>query len=103
MLIGNVPKQPDEKFPVTADFAADMSLDGDSLTGVVTKVTRKQPQPEVDSSAAIKDGAPTISGTKVTQKVKLGADGETHRIEFEVTTTLGKILEAEIDLYVKEV
>ena len=82
-VIGSLRKQPDEKFPVSANFLSDLTPDSDTISGVTTKVTKTSVTPNVDSSANLKDGAPTISGTKVIQKLKDGVDKEVHRLEFE--------------------
>lgn len=98
-VVGKVIKQPDEQFAISADFAAEL-VDSDSISSVVTKVTNVATG--VDSSSTIKDGAPTIAGTIVTQKVKAGSDQETHRVEFEIATALARVYEAEIDLFIQE-
>jgi hypothetical protein len=94
-------KQPDEKFPITVNFAPELDKDSDTISSIVTKVTNLATS--ADSSTEIKDGAPSATTKKATQGVKGGGAGERHRIEFEITTTLGKKFEAEVDLHVVEV
>ncbi len=80
-----------------------MALESDTISAVTTKATKTSVTPNVDSSTEINDGDPTISGTKAIQKLKGGASDEVHRLEFEIETTLGKLLEAEIDVHIEEI
>ena len=97
--IGTTPKRPDEKFPITADFV-DLLDDAETIDTVNTTITDLADG--ADASSAMKDGVPAISGTKTVQKVKAGEDGHTYRLEFEITTSGGKTLEGERDIYVEE-
>lgn len=85
MIVGQLVKQPGETFPVTEDFAGDLET-GEGIASV--EVTAKNYGTLDSSSGTVLTGAPAIStdGTQVSHMVTAGSHGQTHIIQFHVTT-----------------
>ncbi|KKK64326.1 hypothetical protein LCGC14_2985330 [marine sediment metagenome] len=100
-IVGNAPKQPAETFPITVDFEKDLDA-AQSETLSLAVVTSKNEATGVDSSSTLLSGAPSVSGSKATQQIKAGADGEDHLVQFRATTNLANVFEAEVRVLVRE-
>jgi len=99
MILGSVPKQPNETFPIFVDFVRRLAT-GETLS--TRTVTSKKLADESDSTATLLQDL-AIDGTKVLVRLKkAGATGEDHRSKFHAVTNLGNELEDEVDIQIRE-
>ena len=99
MILGQVAKQPGEKFSLTADF---VNVLGSGETISTAAVTAKNKATGVDSSATVLTGSATISTPKIIQTVIAGTAGDSHVVQFKATTSAGNIFEGEVERVVRE-
>jgi hypothetical protein len=99
MILGTIEKQPAETDVCGIDFALRLGQ-GESLA--TPTVTAKNRETGVDTTSAVLLGAPTIAGTEVHQRYVAGLNGESHIVQFRVTTSAGNTKEDELVLSVKE-
>jgi hypothetical protein len=100
MELGQLTKQPGERFPVSVDFALRLQAGDPLVTGTVTARDRRT---GADTTTLVLDGAATISGTVLTREVQAGTHGDVHVLTFRVTTAAGHIYEEDLVLFVREV
>ena len=99
MILGSVPKQPNETFPIFVDFVRRLAT-GETLSSKT--VTSEKLSDGTDSTATLLLDL-AIDGTKVLVRLKkAGADGEDHRVTFHAVTNLTNEVEDEIDVNVRE-
>ena len=82
-------KKPYEKFPVSADFSTDLSVNETITAKVVACVNTAT---GVDSSSEI-IASSAIATPKITLVIKAGVAGDKHKVTAKATTTLGNVYE----------
>ncbi len=83
-------KDPLERVPLTFDFTAAMDA-ADSLSGCGVVVEAVVAGAD-GSPNTLLDGAPTTSGKRAVQWIRLGVDGASYRVRATATTTQGRTL-----------
>lgn len=99
MTLGLVTKEPAEVFPVTVDFKNELAA-GETIN--TATITSKNRDTGADTTGAIVTGSAGINGSQVSQRVQAGVSGETHILQFRITTSASNIFEAEVGLSVQE-
>jgi hypothetical protein len=99
VIVGQLPKQPSETFSVTVDFTAELS---GAETVSTCAVTSRNYADATDSSATFLAGAAVIATPRVSQKCVAGTHGQTHIVQFRMTTSQGNIYEHEVEVLVSE-
>jgi hypothetical protein len=99
VILGVVPKQPAETFPVYVDFARRLQT-GETLS--TKTVTSKKVADGSDSTTTLLQDM-AIDGTKVPVRLKAaGVAGDDHRVQFQTVTSVGNTFEDEIDVAIRE-
>lgn len=100
MIIGQIVKQAGEAFPLTWDFAAELS--GGETIANATLTARNYATGTDTSATFLAAAAEQIDGAKVTKGCRAGAAGETHIVQCRVTTSAGNIYEHEVEVAILE-
>jgi hypothetical protein len=113
VITGNFEKQPDEKYPISVDFARWLDTSEEVSNAVVTAVVNPNASDEADATSTVISGAAQIQNgvdddgdavinSKVVQKVTAGTANLNYSIKILVTTTDSNIYEADLRMKVKE-
>ncbi len=92
-------KQPDEKFPIAADFAPVLA-DNESIDGAASTITAVDSAGNDVTSTILVSNSQTVDGTKLIVTVTGGTSGETYKITFRCHTTAGNIYELDVKMIV---
>ena len=92
-------KQPAEKLTIGVDFDNALGT-GESISSA--SVTAIDLSDGSDASSTILDGAYSIDGSVIAQKVKAGDDDKQYKITIKTTTDAPHIFEADITMTVRE-
>ena len=101
MAAGRIKKQPDEILDYALDFSGRLET-GETIT--LTSCMSVNLETGADSSAALisTSPAPAVSGQAVVFWLENGADGEHHKVTVIVTSSGGRDLEDDLDVFIVE-
>jgi hypothetical protein len=99
MIAGATSKEPYEEFPVSVDFLKYLTA-GQTITQAA--VISRSADTGADTTTTLLSGSPIIQGTKVGQRVKGGASGDRHILEYRIVDSDGNRWEAEVAVTVQE-
>ena len=93
-------KKPYEVFPLSVDFQ-DVLATGETISTAAASSVLLGGYAE-ESSSLVSASAPTIDGTTVLFSIQGGADGQTHLVRVQITTSDGNKYQEDITVVVQE-
>lgn len=98
MMIGVTQKLPAEVITLSVDFGPWLGSSETVQTRTVRAINELTGQ---DSSAVILSGAPSGTGSVVSQKVIAGVSRDRHLLTYEITTSSGHTYDAQLRLLIE--
>lgn len=94
-------KQPNEKFPIAADFSAVLA-ENESIDGNNSSVVAEDENGTDVSSSVLVSSSMTVDGPRLIVTVTGGDAGKRYKITFRCHTTTGNIYELDVQMIVNE-